>query len=506
MDTPIRLFPPGQGISPYLADWRKAFADLDPTRAVTVSFCFDRGKLPPVIETVCLPWPVDAADRPRVELFSAAVVNNVLCLRGARRVSILADDAALARNLAEAIRRLFILGPDDFSDMSLIFLLRLVERVFGADFTIDADRDHALALLRDHCRLDASDETPPAGPTDIRPGTVLAVNIGQHLTSQALVRCDGAGGYAVESFSRRPTRDDQGERMCLNAVLPSLRAEAKALAKQAGRPIDAVGVSLSATVVAGKVRPVPEFGLFAECGETEIHDADATLRRTFGDIFPGRPVAVVNDGEAQALFAFHYGRPEAPLAAGAARPGGVLSVRLGSCPAIHVLDASGHAGPGFHEYGWLITRYAPNPAQSRLFSTSRFHLSHYGVALAAHELGLLARYGQDIETAIPFFHDALVGDDLALRLEAAGVYGVLGAHLAMLAEEVSRQTPLGSLRLLGSRANHVDAPVFAAMAKGFAAFASGHALSVSGLPLRFIEDASSFAGLVGAAHAALRLA
>lgn len=498
---PIRLFPSGQGVSPYLTDWRQAFAGLDPDRATKVSFCFDRGELPPVIESILLPRPIDDADRQLVELFCAALVNNVLCLRGARRVSVLAEDGGLAKTLACAVRRLLILGLDGFSDMSLIFLRGLVKQVFAADFTIDADREHALGLCRRHDHADALGETPQAGPRYIRPGTVLAINIGQHLTSQSLVTCDGAGGYAVGAFSRHPTWN-VGERICLNAALASLCAEAGALANRAGQPIDAVGISLSATVVTGTVYPVPEFGLFAGCDEAEIRDADAALRRSFADILSDRPVAVVNDGEAQALFAFHYDRPASQ--ADDAGTGGLLSVRLGACPAVHVLDASGRAAPGFHEYGWLVTRYAPNTAQSRLFSTIRFHLSHYGVAVAAHELGLLARYGLNIETAIPFFHDALVGDTPHLRLDAARVYGVLGAHLAMLAEEVARQIPLGSLRLLGSRTNRIDAPVFSAMAEGFAAFATGHGLSVSGLPLTFIGDASPFAGLVGAALAALR--
>jgi len=497
---PIRLFPPDRGISPYLADWRQTFAGLDTAQAIDVSFCFDRGELPPVVETIRLPNPIDAADKPLVELFCAALVNNVLCLRGACRVSLLAEDAVLASALAEAVRRLLIVGADCFSDMSSLFLHGLVRQVFAAEFRIDADREQALALCRHPARADAVSEGPRPALPGIRPGTVLAVNIGQHLTSQALVTCDGAGGYAVEGLSRRATWET-GEHLCLNAALPSLCSGALALTQQAGRPVDAVGVSLSATVISGTVYPVPEFGLFAGCDMAAISDADAALRQAFTTILPDRPVAVVNDGEAQALFVFHYGRPESGT--DDRRTGGVLSVRLGACPAVHVLDASGRAAPGFHEYGWCITRYAPNPAQGSLFSTIRFYLSHYGVAVAAHDLGLLTQYGLDAGTAIPFFHDALLGEDPRPRLDAARVYGVLGAHLAMLAEEVSRQTPLAALRLLGSRANRVDRPVFAAMAEGFAAFAAGHDLSVSGLSLTLIEDASSFAGLVGVAHAAL---
>ena len=498
------LFPDGQGMSPYLADWRRAFAGLDPARSASVALVFDRGPCPPVLESVRVPRPCKGQDRRLAELYLAALANNVLCLQGARRISVLAPTEAMGQAIAADLARRLLLRPDALSDRSLTFLHALVRQVFAEDFTIDADREHALALRQEVVHGDGSCDAPP-GPGATRPGTVLAVNIGQHLTSQALVCIEADGHFAVEHLTRRETFPPGGEQ-CLGAHLDALTADARALAAGCDRAVDAVGVSIAATVFAGRLRAVPECGLYAGCGEADIRDADAALRRAFAESFPGRPVAVRNDGETQALFAFRYGRPE-----GVADPGenptegksGLLSVRLGACPAVHVLDASGRARPGFHEYGWCITRYAPRRGEAGLFTTIRPYLSHYGVAVAAHELGLLQRHRLHPEAAIPFFHEALAAPDAAARRDALRVYGVLGAHLAMLAAEVARQEPVGVLRLLGSRANHIDAAAFAAMTDGFDAFAAGHGLSVAGMRLELLEDASPVAGLVGAALAAL---
>ncbi|MFP5259659.1 MAG: hypothetical protein ACLGQH_11620, partial [Acidobacteriota bacterium] len=109
----------------------------------------------------------------------------------------------------------------------------------------------------------------------------------------------------------------------------------------------------------------------------------------------------------------------------------------------------------------------------------------------------------EVEGAIPFFHERLTGDDPLARQEAAGVYGSLGAHLAMLAAEVHVRRPIGAVMVLGSRANRLDEEVFSAMRDGYAAFAAHRPLVPGRAELVLIEDASARAGLIGAARAAL---
>jgi len=118
-------------------------------------------------------------------------------------------------------------------------------------------------------------------------------------------------------------------------------------------------------------------------------------------------------------------------------------------------------------------------------------------------MGLLARHHLDIEEAIPFFHNRLLGNDPRARHEAAAVYGILGAHLAMLAAEIHRHRPIGAVMVLGSQTNRLDAPVFAAMRDGYAAFAAKRPLVPGQAKLVLVEDASARAALIGAARTAL---
>jgi len=493
------LFGPGQTVSPYLATWRQAFAALDPAHSRPVALWFDRGAHPPVVETVRIPRDPDAQTRRLTILYLSALINNVLCTRGARRVSVVSDTAAAAQNLAFALEKQFFLRLDSFSNMSLRFLHALIRQVFEADFAMDADQERADALRE---RLPSTTSQPDGPDETTGPGTVLAINIGQRLTSLALVDIDTRLGHGVTHLVRRDTWPT-GSPQCLCSVWGEILAEARQIVAASGRGIDAVGLSVAATTLSGTIHPVPEFGLFAACSPEELDAAGTILRQTCQAAFPGRPLAIVNDGEAQALFAFHYDLPQETAANGA--PGGdMLSLRLGACPAIHCLDASGRAVAGLNEYGWLVTRYAPDRTTGSLFSTIRLYLSHYGVAVVAHELGLLEKYQLHHEAAIPFFHDALVGNEAPTRNDATQVYVILGAHLAMLAHELHRNRPLASIRLQGSRANKIDAPVFAAMVDGFAGFADRHDLPLDGIRLDLLDDASSIAGLVGAAHAALR--
>jgi hypothetical protein len=265
-------------------------------------------------------------------------------------------------------------------------------------------------------------------------------------------------------------------------------------------------------VVSGKLQPVREFGLFAGCAPDGLSGLDEHLRSICLALFPDRPVTMVNDGEAQAQFACHYagGRQASAgtvpnFSNGQAGPDRhLLSLRLGACPCIHVLDGEGQSPPGVHEYSWLITSFGQKASPDIPCRTIRFSLSFYGVAAIAHELGLLEKYRVDPLEAISVFPAMLLSDDPARRSDAESVYRLLGAHVAMLACEIHRHHPLGVITLLGSRANHIDPTVFPVMREGFSAFMAGHARHLGGFAFILVEDASSRAGIVGAAHVALQ--
>ena len=139
------------------------------------------------------------------------------------------------------------------------------------------------------------------------------------------------------------------------------------------------------------------------------------------------------------------------------------------------------------------------------FSTIRLYLSYYGVAIIAHELGLLEKYNVLPESALPFFYEQLFSEDPTRIYDAECIYAVLGAHIAMFAAEINRRRPLATVVLLGSRANKINELVFSAMQDGFEAFFDKHPL-VAPIEFVLIEDASAQSGLVGVAYATLRRA
>jgi hypothetical protein len=486
------LFAAEQAASPYLVDWRQAFADLDPTRAAPMALVFDRSPYPAVVERWLLPDLDDPRARRLAELHFSARLNNVLCAAGARSADMVFQGRPDARLLA-AVRRNLLDRLDDFSNMSLYFLHGLVQAAFGRALSIDARQcDGSLPQAR-----------LPGGASGLgqlgkaRPGLALAVNIGQHLTSWGLVRLTPDGGCAVERIIRRGTSPDLTA-CCLTSEIADLLAAVRSDLGEALQSVEAVGISLAATVMDGRPLPVAQFGLFAACPQAALDRTATALPEAAARAFPGRPTALVNDGRAQALFAFHFAGGKA-----AAGGGHLLTLRLGACPCVHCLDAEGDSPPGFDEYGWLAIRACPPRPGGPLFSTPRHPLSHYGLAAAAHELGLLGHYGLGVEDAIPFFHGRLLGDAPEAAREAAGVYRTLGAHLAMLAAEIHAHRPLGAIMVLGSRANRLDGPAFAALSDGYAAFAAGRPLVPAKARRVLIEDASVEAGLVGAAFAAL---
>lgn len=486
------LFAAEQAVSPYLVDWSQAFADLDPTRSAPMALVFDRSPYPAVVERWLLPDLDDPRARRLAELHLSARLNNVLCAAGARSADMVFQGRPDARLLA-AVRRNLLDRLDDFSNMSLYFLHGLVQSAFGRALSIDARQcDGSLPEPRLH-----GGAPGPVPSGQARPGLALAVNIGQHLTSWGLVRLTPDGGCVVERIFRRETCPDLTT-CCLTSEIADLLAAVQSDLGEAAKSVEAVGISLAATVMDGRPLPVAQFGLFAACPRRELDRTAAAVPEAVARAFPGRPTALVNDGRAQALFAFHFAGGKS-----AAGGGHLLTLRLGACPCVHCLDADGDSPPGFDEYGWLAIRACPPRPGGPLFSTPRHPLSHYGLAAAAHELGLLGHYGLEVEDAIPFFHSRLLGDAPEAAREAAGVYRILGAHLAMLAAEIHAHRPLGAIMVMGSRANRLDGTAFATLSDGYAAFAAGRPLVPAWARRVLIEDASAEAGLVGAAFAAL---
>ncbi|WP_428559091.1 MAG: hypothetical protein ACP59X_13350 [Solidesulfovibrio sp. DCME] len=498
LHTPAtRLFRAGTAVSPYLAAWHREFAALPAGESVPVELWFDRGELPPLREHLRLPLHPDPAERHLAGRYVAALANNILCVHGAQAIAIRTPHRETAREVRSALEGHLLLHPGRFSSMPIDALHGLIRRVYGTGLTVFDDPRQATRLRQRQAPPPPSPVTAPAPP---RPGLALAVNIGQHLTRLALVRIHPDGRFEVRGLEHLETWPSETG-PCLEALIHRLRLRLGILAVAAGSAIEAVGLSIAATVAGGTVLAVPGCGLFAACPAERLADAAAWPWRLARELLPGRPAAVVNDGLAQAVFAYRHGGALEAVPNG--EPGDLLSLRLGACPSVHRLDGQGRAAPGFHEYGWLITRHNPDTAFEAFFATLHPALSHFGPALAARELGLLRQYRLPHEAAIPFFRQALEHGDAALRRDAGRVFGVMGAHLAMLAGELSRHRPLSVIRVLGSRANRLDARSFAAMAAGFAGFAENQGLPLARVSLELLEDSSAVAGLVGAAHLAL---
>lgn len=485
-------FAADQAATPYLVDWSQAFADLDPAQAAPVALVFNRSPYPDVVERWLLPDVAHPRARRLTELHLSARLNNVLCTAGAHAVEMVARQRPDA-GLLDAVRHNLFTRLDDFSNMSLYFLHGLVQSAFGRSLSIEARQtDGGLPEIQGHGGATGRAQSRPT-----QPGLALAVNIGQHLTSWGLIRLTSDGGCAVERLFRRETCLDL-TRCCLTTEIADILAAVRSDLGQAADAVEAVGLSLAATVMDGRTLPVAQFGLFAACSQGDLDRTTAAIPEAAARAFPGRPAVLLNDGRAQALFAFHFAGGKA-----AAGGGHLLTLRLGACPCVHCLDADGDSPPGFDEYGWLAIRACPSRPGGALFSTPRHPLSHYGLAAAAHELGLLAHYGLGIEDAIPFFHGRLLGDAPEAAREAAGIYRILGAHLAMLAAEIHAHRPLGAIMVMGSQANRLDGPAFAAVSDGYDAFAAGRPLVPAKARRILIEEASAEAGLVGAAFAAL---
>ena len=332
-------------------------------------------------------------------------------------------------------------------------------------------------------------------------GKALAINIGEHLTTWGVSTLNPDGSHAVLDVHRLNSRDLK-KAACFTEGFQTLVHDIRQQLATGADEIEAIGIAVATTVVSGQILAADLSELFDGCSQEVLENMTEQLRQICRRHFPGCPVTIANDALAQAKFVFHHagGRERIATSGHGAH---MLSVRLGACPCVGCLDVFGNAPFGLHEYAWMATRLVGSPSAELRCSTIRYYLSHYGVAAVAHELGLLERHALDPREAIPFFHERLLSGDAQAQREAARIYGILGAHLAMFAHEIDRHRRLACIHLLGSRSNRLDQAAFFAIQEGFKGFAASRNLPVAGSDLVLIADASVQAGLVGAAHLAL---
>jgi hypothetical protein len=492
-DSSPDFFSPKYPLPPYLACWHQAFAALDQTQSIPVEMLFDRSPDAPLRETVRIPREADAHSKQISAMYLAVLINNVVCSVGAKGVTITTPETEIDKDILQYIQQSTAYPDNSLTTKPSHFIYSLTERVYGSSFSIKAET------------LNKTPPTPPlpvAAPVpsrprrQARPGSVLAINLGQHLTSFAVVKITPSPKYHLEHFARIKTwpKEEQTDfAQIWDHVLTAVR-RTLAVTPHA---IEAIALSIAATVVSGEIQPVTSFGLFAWSRPEDLAGVNALVKDRCREYFPGLPVTIVNDAEAQSLFAFAFcDRP--PEASGEH----FLSLRLGAGSSIRCLDANGIPGPGIDEYGWLAIKLNSNRMLNGLFATTSLYLSHFGLGYIAQELGLLHKYGVGAEQAIAFFHDHLLSENPTEALDAKKIYFILGAHIAMLAFEIHRHRPLGTVALHGSRANRIDDTAFEILKNGFYAFSAKHGLPLSSVDLCCLKDSSAQAGLVGAALAA----
>lgn len=491
--TPARFFASASGASPYLACWHQAFSPRKKAGPL-VELWFDRQDAPPLREKLYLPQRPDTHVLQMAALYITALLNNKLCVWGAKRASLVSRDAGLAEDLLQRVNGLFLYKAELFSDLTPFFILALLQQRYGERLALDTDQSQAL-------RLAARLASPPAAaPAASPPGrhTVLAINIGQFKTSYALVTLDGKGGYSLARQHRQETWPADQPR-----CYPLFAEEAMAAMAQNLGPlppeVEAVCCSLAGPVIENVPYGVAQVGLYATCDQRTADGMRQALTDAAEAAFPGLPVFLINDAEAQGLFASRF--CQAPTAGGPGYATELLSVRFGACPSVSYIDATGRNIPRVNEYAWLVTTIHGERPDKPLFSTISPYLSFYGIGSIAHELGLLETYGIAQNDAATCFHDFFVGDDPSRQRDAFKTYYVLGAHIAMLANEIERDTPVRHVQLLGSDANKLDEPVFTAIWNGFADFIDRHALPFHGVDFTLAEGTSAYASLVGAAVA-----
>ncbi len=480
-------------VSTYLARWHQAFAVTPGGAGPVVELWFDRGEERPLCERVRLSRRLDAGALRVASLYLAALINNKLCVWGARRVSLVADEASLAKELLQRVSSVLLYRGEFFSDLSPLFILALIEQCHGAPLVLDTDPEQAARLAA----LAAAPCAPVAPLPLLGRHTVVAINIGQHKTGWGLVALDGTGGYRLSRTGRRETWPSATSR-CLPELADTLFEEVARALEPLPPETAALCLSLANPVAGGQARGVPTVGMCASCTPEAAADLDQALRRSAARHFPGLAFFLVNDAAAQGLFSSRFGEAEPGGPGFASR---LLSVRFGACPSVSYIDASGRNCDRLNEYPWLVTTVHANRHDEALFATISRYLSFYGFGSIAEELGLLEKYGIAQHAAATFFYDIYTEGNEAQWRDAVKIYRVLGAHLAMLAYEIQRDTPVSRVTLLGSRANHLDAQVFGPIWDGFAGFIDRYSLPFADLAFDLAEDVSDKAGLVGAALA-----
>jgi len=124
-------------VSTYLARWHQAFAVTPGGAGPVVELWFDRGEERPLCERVRLPRRLDAGALRVASLYLAALINNKLCVWGARRVSLVADEASLAKELLQRVSSSLLYRGELFSDLTPLFILALIEQCHGAPLVLD---------------------------------------------------------------------------------------------------------------------------------------------------------------------------------------------------------------------------------------------------------------------------------------------------------------------------------------------------------------------------------
>jgi hypothetical protein len=479
--------------SPYLACWHQAFASRPGATGPLVELWFDRGRLAPRHAVIQLPARDGGHVLDLTALYLAARINNTLCVWGARRVTIRSRDESLARDLLQRVTHLLLYQAEVFSDLTLYFIFALIEKHYGERLAIDTSPAQADRLAR--WRPEAACVPPSLSRPDRL--TALAINIGLHKTSCGLVSLDGAGGHGVSRLHRQPTWPD-GQPHCYPSLAPAILGHLAATLGPLPPETEAVCLSLATPVLGGEPQAVAQIGLAADCDQETADAFGASLVAAARSTFPGLPVFCCNDAEAQGLFASRFDRQQSDCRE-SRYAANLLSIRLGACPSVSYIDASGRNLSRLNEYAWLATRIHGPRRDAPLLSTISRAISFHGLACLAHELGLLEKYRVMPGDAPVFFHRLCIEGSPAEQHDALRIYHVLGAHIAMLFHEIDRDTPVRHARLLGSAANRIDAPIFAAIRDGFAGFIDRHALPFESVDFSLAEGASAQASLVGAA-------
>lgn len=478
----------------YLVDWHNMFEKNVQTDQVSLELWFDRGPYAPVVETIYVSKSMYHYEIDIVSDYVSALINNVVCVYGARRIDLIADDMRIAKMLLIRVRYNVLHAHEMISNMSLEYLFGLVNSYYASRIVIEGDRRHVSLLDKRQSNVDRMKCIKTySGRSDKK---CLAINIGQRLTSWAMVpeqgKCLDVACISRESTKSLGFYDD------FFAALTKIIFEIKRKVCECATDFISIGISIAATVISGQVIPVTGFGLFFTTVCNKYNEVTRQIENICQTAFPGKQVVIANDGEAQAIFSFRYALDRGLFEID--NPNShILSLRFGACPCVGCVDSYGNTTHGFNEYSWLITKLNCINPNSYKFLTSRYYVSHYGVAAVAYDLGLLEKYNVNPCAAYKYFFDNMLSKSENVYNDSILIYNAIGRHVAALAYEVHRHQSIDVIMLLGSISNNINESVFLAIHDGFVSFAENHGLPFSGNTLQFAKDTSSFASLVGVA-------